>query len=74
MIAAMNKNIVVATVVLLLNEEEQTRKKRRTRTIWTRRWMLRRKINGAFHIIFKESKEQDSDGFKVMLEWVLITL
>ena len=27
-------------------------------------WMLRRKINGAFHAIFKELKEQDSDGFE----------
>ena len=26
--------------------------------------MLRLKINGVFHIIFKESEEQDSDGFK----------
>ena len=26
--------------------------------------MLRRKIEGAFHTIFKELKEQDSDGFK----------
>ena len=26
--------------------------------------MLRRKIGGAFHTIFKELKEQDSDGFK----------
>ena len=60
----MNKNIVVASVALLLDEEEQTRKKRRTRTIWTRPWMLRRKINRAFHKIFKELKGQDSDGFK----------
>ena len=60
----MNKNIVLASVALLMNEEGQTRKKRRTRTIWTRPWMLRRKIDGAFHTIFKELKEQDSDGFK----------
>ena len=60
----MSKNIVVASVVLLLNKEKQTIKKGRTQTIWTRSWMLRRKINGTFHIIFKESKEQDSDGFK----------
>ena len=26
--------------------------------------MLRRNINGAFHTIFKELKEQDSDAFK----------
>ena len=26
--------------------------------------MLRRKINGDFHTIFKELKEQDSDGSK----------
>ena len=26
--------------------------------------MLRRKTNGAFHTIFKELIEQDSDGFK----------
>ena len=26
--------------------------------------MLRRKIDVAFHTIFKELKEQDSDGFK----------
>ena len=60
----MNKNIVLASVALLMNEEGQIRKKRRTRTIWTRPWMLRRKIDGAFHTIFKELKEQDSDGFK----------
>ena len=62
--AAMNKNIVVASVALLLDEQEQTRKKRRTRAIWARPWMLRRKINGDFHIIFIESKEQES-GLKV---------
>ena len=27
-------------------------------------WMLRRKIDDAFHTIFKKLKEQDSDGFK----------
>ena len=27
-------------------------------------WMLRRKISGHFHKIFKELKERDSDGFK----------
>ena len=26
--------------------------------------MLRRKINGAFHTIFKEIKEQNSGGFR----------
>ena len=26
--------------------------------------MVRRKIDGAFHTIFKELKEHDSDGFK----------
>ena len=62
--AAMNKNIVVASVALLLDEEEQNIKKRWTRTIWTRLWVLRRNINGAFHTIFKELKEQDSDAFK----------
>ena len=62
--AAMNKNIVIASVALLLDEEEQNIKKRRTRTIWTRPWVLRRNINGAFHAIFKELKEHDSDGFK----------
>ena len=61
--AAMNKIIVVASVALLLDEEEQTRKKRRTRTIWTRPWMLQRKIDGAFHTIFKELKEKDSNRF-----------
>ena len=61
--AAMSKNIVVASVALLLDEEEQSRKKRQTRTIWTRPLMLRRKIDGAFHTVFKELKEQDSDGF-----------
>ena len=61
---AMNKNVVVASVALLLDEEEQTRKKRRTGTIWTRPFMLRRKINGAFHTIFKELKEQDFNGLK----------
>ena len=60
--AAMSKNIVVASVDLLLDEEEQSRKKRQTRTIWTRPLMLRRKIDGAFHTVFKELKEQDSDG------------
>ena len=62
--AAMNKTIVIASVTLLLDEEEQTRKKRRTRTIWTRLRMPRRKINGASHTIFKELKEHDSGGFK----------
>ena len=57
-------NIVVASAALLLDEEEQTRKKRRTRTIWRCSWMLRRKVDDAFHTIFKELKEQDSDGFK----------
>ena len=60
--AAMSKNIVVASVALLLDEEEQSRKKRQTRTIWTRPLMLRRKIDSAFHTVFKELKEQDSDG------------
>ena len=60
--AAMSKNIVVASVDLLLDEEEQSRKKRQTRTIWTRPLMLRRKIDSAFHTVFKELKEQDSDG------------
>ena len=50
---AMNKNIVVASVALLLDEEEQTRKKRWAQTIWTRPWMLHRKIDGAFHTIFR---------------------
>ena len=68
---AMNKNIVVASVALLLDEEEQARKKRRTRTIWTRLWMLLRKIDGAFYTILKELKEQDS---QVMLECKLIIL
>ena len=27
-------------------------------------WMLRRKIDDAFHTVFKKLKEQDSDGFK----------
>ena len=62
--AAMNKNTVVESVALLLGEEEQTRRKRQTRIIWTRPWMLRRKIDGAFHSMFKELKEQDSDGFQ----------
>ena len=62
--AAMNKNIVVASIALLLDEEKQIRKKRRTRTIWTGPWMLLRKIDGAFGTIFKELKEQVSDGFK----------
>ena len=60
---AMNKN-VVAFVALLLDRDEQTRKGRRTRTVWTRPWMLCRNIKGAFHTILKELKEQDSDGFK----------
>ena len=63
-IAAMNKNIVIASVAPLLDEKDQTRQERRTRTIWARPWMLRRKLNGAFYTIFKELKEQDSDGFK----------
>ena len=62
--AAMNKNIVVESAALLLGEEEQTRRKRQTPIIWTGPWMLRRKIDGAFHSMFKELKEQDSDGFK----------
>ena len=33
-------------------------------TIWTTVWMLHRNIDGAFHTIFKELKEPDSDGFK----------
>ena len=60
----MNKNIVVASVAPLLDEKDQTRQERQTRTIWARPWMLRRKLNGAFYTIFKELKEQDSDGFK----------
>ena len=62
--AAMNENIVIASVAAPLDEEDQTRKERRTRTIWTRPWMLRRKINGAFYTIFKELQEQNSGGFK----------
>ena len=62
--AATNKNIVVSSAALPLDEEEQTRKKRRARTIWTNPWMLLRKIDVAFYTIFKELKEQDSDGFK----------
>ena len=33
-------------------------------TVWATVWMLHRNIDGAFHTIFKELKEQDSDGFK----------
>ena len=62
--AAIKKNIMVASAVLFLDGEEQTRKERQTRSIWTRLWILRRKIDGDFHTIFKEVKEQDSDGFK----------
>ena len=54
--AAMNKNIAVASLAFLLDEEEQTRKKTPTRIIWTRPWMLRRKIDGTFHIIFKNKR------------------
>ena len=61
---AMNKKIMVESVALLLDEEEQTSKKRRTRIVWTKPWMLRRKIDDAFHTIFKELKEQDSDGIQ----------
>ena len=61
---AMKKNIMVESVALLLDEEEQTSKKRRTRIIWTTPWMLRRKIGDAFDTIFKELKEQDSDGIQ----------
>ena len=60
----MNNNIVVASVAHLLDEKDQNRKERRTRTIWARPWILRRKLNSAFYTIFKELKEQDSDGFK----------
>ena len=60
----MNKNILVASVALLMDEEKQTTKKRRTRPIWRRSQMLRRKIYGAFHTIFKELKKQESGGFK----------
>ena len=61
---AMNKKIMVESVALLLDEEEQISKKRRTRIVWTKPWMLRRKIDDAFHTIFKELKEQDSDGIQ----------
>jgi len=54
------------SVALLLNEEEERLKKRSTRSIWTRPWLLRRKINGAFHTILTELKEGDPKGFKVM--------
>ena len=51
-------------MALLLDEEEQERKNKRPSFIWTRSWLLHRRNDGAFHKIFKELKEEDSDGFK----------
>ena len=62
--AVVKKIVVIASVALLLDEEEEETKKRRRRSIWTRPWLLRRKIDGAYHSLFKELKEEDSEGFK----------
>ena len=64
MAATNNKVLILATMALLLDEEEQERKNKRPRFIWTRPWLLHRRNDGAFHKIFKELKEEDSDGFK----------
>ena len=64
MAATNNKVLILATMALLLDEEEQERKNKRPRFVWTRPWLLHRRNDGAFHKIFKELKEEDSDGFK----------
>ena len=69
----MSKNILVASVALLMDEEKQTTKKRRTRPIWRRSQMLNRKIDCAFHTIFKELKNRILVDLKIMLEWTLIS-
>ena len=64
MAATNNKVLILATIALLLDKEEQERKNKRPRFIWTRPWLLHRRNDSAFHKIFKELKEEDSDGFK----------
>ena len=64
MAVAINRNVVIASIVLLLSEEERKKKKQTMRSIWTRPWLQRRKVDGAFHTLFKELKEGDPEGFK----------
>ena len=61
---AISKNVMIASIALLIDEEEERIKTRSTQFIWTRLCLLRRKIDGAFHIIFAELREGDAEGFK----------
>ena len=54
---------VMAAVALLLDDEEETVVKRK-RTVWVRPWMTRTETDGAFYTIFRELKEEDSEGFR----------
>lgn len=60
---AVDRNVIIASVALLLDEEERE-KTQSKRSVWTRPWLQRRKIKGAFHTTFKELKEEDPEGFK----------
>ena len=52
-----------------------TMKKRRVKNLFCldKAMGLRRKFDTAFHTIFKELKEEDSDGFKNYVSMDLIT-
>eukprot|EP00794_Sanderia_malayensis_P001700 gene1700-1894_t len=65
MAVAISQIVIIASVALLLQEEEQERMKTRSiRSMWTRPWLIRRKIYGSFHTLFVELKEGDPEGFK----------
>ena len=44
-------------------------KLRSSRSIWARLWLVRRKVHGVYHTIFKEFKQEDSEGIKIIWEW-----
>ncbi|XP_057314357.1 uncharacterized protein LOC130655608 [Hydractinia symbiolongicarpus] len=60
MAVAVDRSIIIASIALLLDEEETKKKQSK----WTRPWLQRRKVDGAFHTLFKELKEEDLEGFK----------
>ena len=62
--AAVNKLQLIASISVILRRRRRRRYKASYRKIWTRPWLLRRPIYGAYHTLLIELEEQDLFSYK----------
>ena len=60
-------DVAIAIAVAACFNNKKKRKSRRRRSCWTRQWLLRRNMYGAYHCLLQELASEDVSSFRNFL-------